>query len=95
MRVQRRHEGEGDGGGWESGAGRAGGRGGATGARGRRTRQGERRWAHRRECGSAVARSAGSLEEEEGGVGHGLDEGLRLHKLRWQKLRLVYSAWLN
>ena len=34
------------------------------GARGRRTRRGERRCAHRRECGSAVARSAGSLEEE-------------------------------
>ena len=30
-----------------------------------------------------------------GGVGHGLDEALRLHKLRWQKLGLVYSAWLN
>ena len=30
-----------------------------------------------------------------GGVGHGLDEALRLHKLRWQKLGLVHSAWLN
>ena len=31
--VRRGHEGEGDGGAWESGAGTAGGRGGATGAR--------------------------------------------------------------
>ena len=49
-------------------AGRGQREGGAMGVRGRRTRRGERRWAHGRECGRAVARSAGSLEEEEEAV---------------------------
>ena len=73
MRVRRRHEGEGDGRGWESGAGTAGGRRdggvGAEGSAGREALRSPQRMWQRSRAVRRFPRGGGGG----GGVGHGLD----------------------